>query len=467
MTTALLLALYGGIFWSVVIWYIERLTDMSDEPIGVLSLITLIGLIFLRGESKGKGEEFTSQSASFSELFRAPIASIICLAIYASTWFFAPKLLSAVFAVMAIGFLIHSRGGRLKLGLGEWLLLLLSLPIVSSLNFYVGYPLRILVGMIAAPSLSMLGFPAVAQGTAIVWNHQLVEIDAPCSGVKMLWFAVYLGATLSTYLEVKGWRVVLLLLFSVIASFVANVLRVTSLFYVETGILNFNLFSKEFVHQAIGVVSFALSAGLTLFLSFRFAGNIGNETKKVKVETPKRVHFEKWKAVVFAFAAFSAAIIPLFTSSAHSKAVAMQTTQAFPGWPKRFEGLPLQELPAEKNDETFARDFPGKLKCFAIGDRKVILRWVTKPTRQLHPSSDCYRGLGYSITWLPMETDREGRKWSCFEARKEKETILAKERITDSKGGSWTDVSSWYWAAVSNQTAGPWWSTVVVARGGG
>lgn len=455
MTTALLLALCGGIFWPVAIWYVERLTDMSDEPLGVLSLITLIALIFLRREN--------SEQTVAIKSFRPPLASMVALALYSATWFFAPKLLSAVFAVLAIGLLIDGRGGRLKLGLGEWLLLFLSLPIVSSLNFYVGYPLRILVGMLAAPSLSMLGFPAVAEGTAIAWNHQMIEIDAPCSGVKMLWFAVYLGATLATYLEVKGWRVVVLVVLSIGAAFLANVLRVTSLFFVETGTLTLTFVSKEFVHQAIGVVSFAIAAGLTLLLAFRFANQESVE-KKTTVP-PANLKSEKWRLVAFGLTALAATITPhFFLAQANALPATVASNKVFPGWPTQFAGLPLRELPAEKNDQSFSRDFPGKLKCFAIGERKVIFRWVTKPTRQLHPSSDCYRGLGYSITWLPMETDGEGRKWSCFEARKANECIKAKERITDLRGGCWTDVSSWYWAALSNQTVGPWWSTVVVAR---
>jgi len=154
---AALLTLCFGVFWPVSIWYLERLFDKSDEPLGVISLIAFIAIAITRANK-------VAQDSSF----KIPVLSIACIIVYAVTWPFVPKLLSAVIAVLAIGFLMSSKGGKFKMDVGSWLLLLFSLPIVSSLNFYSGYPLRLVVGKIAAPLISMAGFPTIADGTALI-----------------------------------------------------------------------------------------------------------------------------------------------------------------------------------------------------------------------------------------------------------------------------------------------------------
>jgi hypothetical protein len=58
-------------------------------------------------------------------------------------------------------------------------------------------------------------------------------------------------------------------------------------------------------------------------------------------------------------------------------------------------------------------------------------------------------------------TDVRGRRWSCFDAKRKGSTLFVRERIHDDTGQAWTDVSSWYWAAVLSDTAGPWWALTV------
>ncbi|MBX9692767.1 MAG: hypothetical protein K2Z81_10310, partial [Cyanobacteria bacterium] len=95
------------------------------------------------------------------------------------------------------------------------------------------------------------------------------------------------------------------------------------------------------------------------------------------------------------------------------------------------------------------------------GRRVIILRWITDPTRQVHPASDCYRGVGFNVKWLPLIVDEKGCAWSRFEASKRTEKIVVRELIEDESGKSWSDPSSWYWAAVLGETRGPWWSITV------
>ncbi|HKQ78479.1 MAG TPA: hypothetical protein VJ810_32565 [Blastocatellia bacterium] len=138
---------------------------------------------------------------------------------------------------------------------------------------------------------------------------------------------------------------------------------------------------------------------------------------------------------------------------------------AFPGWPAQFEGRDLRQLPLSSREERFAADFPGRVARFSDGSREIIVRWVAQETRALHPASDCFKGMGYSIRPLPVRADQSGRRWGGFEARRGDDALRIHERIFDSADKeSWSDVSSWYWHAMTGRTTGGWWAVTVAER---
>jgi hypothetical protein len=136
----------------------------------------------------------------------------------------------------------------------------------------------------------------------------------------------------------------------------------------------------------------------------------------------------------------------------------------FPGWPQRWEGKPLQRLPLSEREQRFAAGFPGRMARFSNGERQLIVRWLHRETRQLHPASDCFRGSGYNVTQAPLRTDADGLRWGCFDASRAGESLTVCERIFEQDGASWTDVSAWYWAAALGRTHGPWWAVTVTER---
>lgn len=152
--------------------------------------------------------------------------------------------------------------------------------------------------------------------------------------------------------------------------------------------------------------------------------------------------------------------------------IARQTTSPtatlpFPGWPADFENQPLTEQPLTDREQQFVKDFPGKIARFTTSDsRELILRWVTQSTRTLHPASDCFRGLGYSIQPQPLTVDAAGNRWGTFEARRGNETLIVRERIySASTGESWPDVSSWYWQTMFGEAlASSGWMAATVAE---
>lgn len=169
----------------------------------------------------------------------------------------------------------------------------------------------------------------------------------------------------------------------------------------------------------------------------------------------------RWKGALFALACLWASLSPLLPVSQPAGADAQSAP--FPGWPAVWADRPLRELALSARERTFASGFPGRIGRFSDGEREIILRWVTSPTRLLHPASDCFRGLGYAIEPRAMQRDPEGRPMACFMASRGNDRLSICELIVSEKAESWPDVSSWYWSAVFGNSTGPWWSIVTAS----
>ncbi|MHB0935272.1 MAG: hypothetical protein ACYC6A_02680 [Armatimonadota bacterium] len=163
--------------------------------------------------------------------------------------------------------------------------------------------------------------------------------------------------------------------------------------------------------------------------------------------------------ICFLLSCTLAAAVPLWTPSPPPPA-----SEAFPGWPVVFEGMPLRQLPISANEKLYERGFPGRIGRFTDGRREVIIRWVTRETRMLHSATDCLRGLGYAVKPGPLYRDASGHCWSTFTARKGSERLHVRELIADPAGRTWSDPSDWYWAATLQRIAGPWWAYTVAER---
>ena len=219
-----------------------------------------------RARDPGEGWELLSlATAALFVVVRAPVApsrpraltlALLLLLAYAATYPFLPPLARAgiAFASLAAASSALLFGRRLHLALTG--LILLSLPVIASLNFYLGYPLRVVVGTATAALLQMNGFAVRPEGALLLWNGHSISIDAPCSGVKMLWAGLYLAFALAAFHELDARRTALLAATAVAAVIGANVLRAASLFYVEAEIVPL----PGDWHAAIGLGVFVLAA---------------------------------------------------------------------------------------------------------------------------------------------------------------------------------------------------------------
>ncbi|MFC1833312.1 hypothetical protein ACFL2Q_01090 [Thermodesulfobacteriota bacterium] len=133
----------------------------------------------------------------------------------------------------------------------------------------------------------------------------------------------------------------------------------------------------------------------------------------------------------------------------------------FPGWPNTYEDRTLTERRLSPKEERFLKTFPGRMAKFSDGRRLIIMRWITTATRKLHPAADCFRAKGYSVRPLPIHIDSRGGAWGRIQCSRSDEQLVVRQRIYNA-GGNWTDVSSWYWAALLRRTDGPWRMITVV-----
>jgi hypothetical protein len=135
-------------------------------------------------------------------------------------------------------------------------------------------------------------------------------------------------------------------------------------------------------------------------------------------------------------------------------------------WPTHFRGRPLTHLARTPVETRFAARFPGAVARFAVdGGREVLIaRHVVHPTRMLHPARDCFRAVGYAVMPARAAVDEDGLRWSCFVAAREGRRLRVCERIHDAGQRAWTDVSSWYWAAMLDRggDSGPWRALTLV-----
>lgn len=449
MTRANLLTIViAGAFWPVWFWYFERFADKSDEPLGLLALLTFCGLQFLHKD--------------ITPLRKPPFILIVAASlIYILTACFAPKAVQAVAALLVASLFLNMTGVLKKLSCADYALLFLSLPVVSTLNFYFGYPLRLLVTQSANILLHLAGLAVTAQGTALSLSGQTVEIDAPCSGLKTLWFSLYMTATLGSSYRLPLPRFVLLSMVALLAAIVANVMRVSSLFYVETGLLTNTIFAdqEKFVHESVGVASF-IFVGIILILYAKYLSNPEQAQSKPENLENKKAELTSWLFWQSFIVLSIIAVVPFFNCAVKTE----QSHFVFPGWPKEFEGQALVPNQLGPEQELFLEGFPGQAAIFSCGRRQVLMRWIEHESRQVHSSSDCLRGLGYEVNYLPLVVDQKGTRWNHFSARQGTDILDVHERIYDERGNSWNDVSAWYWAAALGKTKPPFWSVTTIEK---
>ncbi|HUR29688.1 MAG TPA: exosortase/archaeosortase family protein [Planctomycetota bacterium] len=182
-------------------------------------------------------------------------ASVLALG-YAAASVGLPRLVAVSFAFASLGAILAAHVREPGRASGLFLLACSAAPLVDIVQALAGAPLRAAVSSSAAFLLCCAGIHVVADGVALVEGSSTVFVDPACSGLRYLWCAFLLAAVLAAWARLDFRRTAELVALAIPATFVANVLRAASLFFVERAPLD--VARSQGIHAAVGVAGFAL-----------------------------------------------------------------------------------------------------------------------------------------------------------------------------------------------------------------
>lgn len=245
------LALHAAALWPHAQWTARRLVDGSDDPLGWAAIAALVSWLAFAAPTL-RFQPRTGWLALAAALTVAATAARLLL----------PPLPAAMFAALALAAHIAAwlPQGVARAPLAG--LALLALPLVSSLQFYVGYPLRVFTAEFSAWLLRAAGQAAERSGAAMTVNGQLVIVDAPCSGVQMAWLAYFSACTVAAFVGLRDGRFVSRLPLVGLCVLTGNVLRNSLLVGLEARPQGLS----EARHEAIGLAILVLVIVVTVRL---------------------------------------------------------------------------------------------------------------------------------------------------------------------------------------------------------
>jgi len=227
---------FAAAFWPLGMWYAHRLTDGGDEPLGLLVLL-LCGVLIYNNNSPPRAGH--------------PIIASFLLILYAVSDPFLPPMLRCIPALLAVAFYYgwHRIPG--------WLALItLSLPVVASMQFYLGYPMRIVSAEITSWLLHPFVDGLIRNGTTLSAHGKSVGVDAPCSGIHMLWAALVFANVITSITHMPWLKTLAVNLLTLTSILIANSLRTTLLYAPESGIINI----PDWAHSGTGILCYLLTA---------------------------------------------------------------------------------------------------------------------------------------------------------------------------------------------------------------
>jgi exosortase/archaeosortase family protein len=245
------LAIHAAALWPHGVWTARRMADGSDDPLGIAAALALLLWLVRERESL----------RPTPRLHWLAVAALLTLAATAAV-FIAPPLAAALLAVLALCAhgcaWLPERAPRAALaGLA-----LLALPLVASLQFYVGYPLRVFTAQFSAWLLQAIGFEAERSGASMTVAGQLVIVDAPCSGVQMAWMAYFAACAVAAFTRRRDAVLLRRLPLVGLAVLCANVLRNTTLVALEARPQGL----APWEHEAIGLTALSVMVAVTVRL---------------------------------------------------------------------------------------------------------------------------------------------------------------------------------------------------------
>jgi exosortase/archaeosortase family protein len=174
-------------------WMVQRMRDGSDDPLGLVALVALAALAWqcrreLRASPRLGWLALAGVGTVLATLLRFGLGFVPAL----------PPLAAGLVAVLALACGLLAFLPRRVAALPVAGLAVLALPLLSSLQFYAGYPLRVVTAE-ASRWLLAPAFSVAREGTSLMIDGRLVIVDAPCSGVQMVWLGYFTACAVALW----------------------------------------------------------------------------------------------------------------------------------------------------------------------------------------------------------------------------------------------------------------------------
>ncbi len=235
-------------FYPAVHWYAVRSRYASEGRWELVALVAAVLLVFAKRVREPRSLKLPVI------LTLAWIVSWYCLPPLISTWV-AWTALAATASALFLGRALDPH---------LFCFATLSLPVLPLFQYHLSFPLRSVVAQLSALLLRFTGMPVIHEGACLALDERLIWVDAPCSGLRMMWSALFLAVCLAAMHRHRAGRTAVILVATVVTVIAANVLRTTSLFFIEAELLS----APAWFHPAAGLAVYGLTA-LALLLVVR------------------------------------------------------------------------------------------------------------------------------------------------------------------------------------------------------
>jgi len=266
----ILLVVQAAAFWPVWGWAAARVGDGDADEIVALVAAAAALLIAPRSRDVTPLGSAPAVPAPRAAPILLVFPTLLTLGYALAAALAAPPLLRAMVAACALlatwcAWRWNASPHPAALGLA-----LLALPALPTAQFVLGFPLRAAAGELAARLLRLSGLAVVREGVSLRLGERLVAIDAPCSGVNMLWMVVLLALGLAALGRASTMRTTALVSAAAALAVAGNALRAASLFFAESGVLELPAALRAaWVHAGLGVVAFAVVAAPLIWIALR------------------------------------------------------------------------------------------------------------------------------------------------------------------------------------------------------
>ena len=280
----------------------------------------------------------------------------------------------------------------------------LGLPALASIQFFGGYPLRLVTAWMTWLPLRPV-FPSLTlEGVNFRLGDLLISVDAPCSGIRMMWTGWLLVAVLAMVYRVRTKAFIMALFLSLPVMVLANSIRATGLVLIKV-----NHLDAPILHSTIGLCAFFAGAGL-LWLVIRFLPLRFPAAKSPAVpDLPEphagqscRMHNPVSACLTTAVLVAIGAVLTTLMPDRSLKEVHQPLTQAtLAEWTDALPAIYMENpqiwTPAEPDQvqKAFADRFPGSILQLESNGNTMIVRWIQRASRRVHPAMECFRASGY------------------------------------------------------------------------